>query len=247
MKRRNVRIHGFTLIELLVVVAIIAVLIALLLPALGMARESAKGSVCSANLKQIGLAWYQYAQDNADSFFYDNNREDWQCAGLYKNKYILSVGAVANNKPNSYTGQNLPRPSSGTFLCPSNPYYRFSDGYYYVPSNYMMNARLLFTYEVAGVYTPWKLGRVQNPSSCVMNYDSALKGTDSVWTISSYPFYPEGTTGMLYPYVGNCHRERANLLMVDGHVDSVETAELWDTNKGNVYAQKWFFRWNPKN
>jgi prepilin-type N-terminal cleavage/methylation domain-containing protein len=61
MKRK---IKGFTLIELLVVVAIIAVLVAVLLPALRGAREKAKRLVCAAALKQYGVALHQYIQDN---------------------------------------------------------------------------------------------------------------------------------------------------------------------------------------
>jgi len=62
MKRRN----GFTLIELLVVVAIIALLIALLLPSLARAREQAKLVKCGANLHAIGLALATYAGQNED-------------------------------------------------------------------------------------------------------------------------------------------------------------------------------------
>ncbi len=56
--------HAFTLIELLVVVAIIVVLIAILLPSLGRAREQAKGVQCGAQLKQIGVGMYNYATEN---------------------------------------------------------------------------------------------------------------------------------------------------------------------------------------
>jgi prepilin-type N-terminal cleavage/methylation domain-containing protein len=61
---------GFTLIELLVVVAIIAVLISILLPALGRAREQAKRTVCLSNHRQFGLAFIMYADDHNSSFPY---------------------------------------------------------------------------------------------------------------------------------------------------------------------------------
>jgi prepilin-type N-terminal cleavage/methylation domain-containing protein len=62
-KTNSFRSAGFTLIELLVVVAIIAVLVALLLPSLTQARESARRAVCTANLRQLGLGEEYYATD----------------------------------------------------------------------------------------------------------------------------------------------------------------------------------------
>src|ERR1051325_9658755 len=59
--------RSFTLIELLVVVAIIAILAALLLPALGRAKENGKRAVCASNLHQFGLALNMYADDNSGS------------------------------------------------------------------------------------------------------------------------------------------------------------------------------------
>ncbi len=63
MKKQN----AFTLIELLVVISIIALLVAILMPALNAARQQATGSVCLSNQKALILAWTMYAQENNDN------------------------------------------------------------------------------------------------------------------------------------------------------------------------------------
>ncbi|MCH7559665.1 MAG: type II secretion system protein, partial [Planctomycetes bacterium] len=64
MRRRN----GFTLIELLVVIAIIALLMAILMPSLQRVRKQAKAVACQSNLKQWGLVFRMYTNDN-DGYF----------------------------------------------------------------------------------------------------------------------------------------------------------------------------------
>lgn len=74
MRPRKTGRGGFTLVELLVVVAMIAMLAALLLPALSTAREKGKSAVCQSNLKQLGIAFAMYWNDTTTTY-----RPRWTC------------------------------------------------------------------------------------------------------------------------------------------------------------------------
>jgi len=119
---------AFTLIELLVVIAIIALLLAILLPALGTAKAIAMKVVCSTHLRQTGQAFHLYGTDNDDEMFIITSNPhmshhawggvtlDWEY-----DSYLNGLGYNKDTKPyeralNTYLPDNNP-----VYICPSDP------------------------------------------------------------------------------------------------------------------------------
>jgi prepilin-type N-terminal cleavage/methylation domain-containing protein len=125
------RRRAFTLIELLVVIAIIAILAAILFPVFARAREKARQAACMSNLKQIGLAMMQYAQDY-DQYMYPLTGRGFNFPGCnVSGGAAAGVGNVLNDPEIAANFDLAPRKliaamqpylkNDQVFHCPSNP------------------------------------------------------------------------------------------------------------------------------
>ena len=234
--------RAFTLIELLVVLSIIALLIAILLPALGAARESGRTAICLSNERQMMIANEMYAEDHdelyTDNKWYGNGQVtiNGQSVGKYwviDEDYLEYVGfndyqisnILSGGNSNQIWGADWP----AQFLCPSAPR---------VENIYNHRISYAFNSQVHGQYEREKVKNADEKYAYVDQQNwLANKGMANYadWDQHGEEWSSNHSSGLKYR-----HSENINIVFFDGHAETLSKSDTYKPGDNAYNDARWF-------
>ena len=238
--------RGFTLIELLVVISIIALLLAILMPALSMVKEKARSLLCKNNLRQISLAFVMYAMNNDGK-----SMEFTHVPGKYWFHEIAPFLGDGDFKEKGMAGIEAQMKISFCStapkfdelkLNPNDPHGDMNHAWMYqnTTGSYGLNLWFLPEGTMARAFAPGLPGFDTNVFKKVAEArsDTPLVA-DSVW-VGSWPYedndvppdLTKGFTGhaaakFMGRFCIDRHNMKINVGFIDGHSDSITLEDLW--------------------
>lgn len=218
---------GFTLVELLVVAAIIALLIGILLPAIGRTREISKRVVCLSNQRQMHLAATAYADTNQGRFpvaywqYKDGPNVTWEITTLADGSH--TPGLLWDGEGSMEIQQ-----------CPS---FDGPDAWTNAPfTGYNYNTSYLGHGQFEDIPTPTKISRIRQPSECMIFGDGGFAGGANKFMRA--PFPNPGDAGFSGRHGGTQafrHLDSTNGVFVDGHGATLQDRH---TNTTSAWAER---------